>query len=140
MWHPEHFGCTVCQEVLSATQFFERDGQPYCNVHYTQLFGVVCAKCEKPILGHGKTFLDKQYHEEHFCCHVCEKLLKPGHIREWDSKPYCDKCYDKLPSELRKKYEKKKNNDAKSEKIRDRDARRAEKEKAKKEKEKGKSK
>jgi hypothetical protein len=65
-----------------------------------------------------------------------------GHIREWDSKPYCDKCYDKLPSELRKKYEKKKITDLKNEKLRERDARKAEKEKAKKdkEKEKGKSK
>lgn len=115
MFHPEHFCCFTCGEVLNGEKFFERDGEVYCDTHYASLFAVVCDYCSKPILDDGRSFLDKSYHAEHFKCSVCDCLLKSGHIREWDAKPYCDKCYMKLPSEVRKKYEKKKLGEAKIE-------------------------
>lgn len=116
MWHPEHFCCFTCGDVLNGASFFEKDGEAYCETHYAALFASVCDYCHKPILADGRTFIDKHYHAEHFKCSVCDNLLKTGHIREWDQKPYCDKCYMKLPSEVRKKYEKKKNNEMKIEK------------------------
>jgi hypothetical protein len=75
--------------------------------------------------------LDKQYHEECFNCSVCEKGLKAGHIQEWDSKPHCDKCYEKIPSEVRRKYEKKKAVDLKVEQLRQREAAKAERDRIK---------
>lgn len=115
MFHPEHFCCFTCSEVLNAASFFERDGEAYCETHYAALFATTCDYCNKPILDDGRSFLDKNYHAEHFKCSVCDSLLRSGHIREWDQKPYCDKCYMKLPSEVRKKYEKKKLGEAKIE-------------------------
>lgn len=108
MWHPEHFGCFICECVLNEHSFFEKDGHAYCETHYSALFAKICGHCHGPILGDGRSFLDKVYHIEHFVCSVCDSQLKLGHIREWDQKPYCTNCYEKLPSEVRKKYEKKK--------------------------------
>lgn len=50
MWHPEHFLCVVCQTELSGTGFCERDGRPYCDKDYHQLFSPRCAYCQGPIL------------------------------------------------------------------------------------------
>jgi hypothetical protein len=37
----------------------------------------------------------------------CDKLLKKGDITEWETKPMCMACYGKLPKDVRKKVEKK---------------------------------
>jgi len=105
-WHPDHFMCHVCGIVLLQSNFFENDGLPYCLTDFTRLFGDNCAKCLLPIQGGGKRFLEKAYHDEHFCCNTCNKLLKPGKFTAWDNKPICTPCYNKLPDELRKTVEK----------------------------------
>lgn len=50
VWHPEHFVCAVCNVELSHTGFFEREGRPYCDKDYHQLFAPRCAYCKGPIL------------------------------------------------------------------------------------------
>lgn len=49
-WHPEHFVCTHCQEEIGSRNFFERDGQPYCEKDYHTLFSPRCHYCNGPIL------------------------------------------------------------------------------------------
>lgn len=49
-WHPEHFVCTHCQEEIGSRNFFERDGQPYCEKDYHSLFSPRCYYCNGPIL------------------------------------------------------------------------------------------
>lgn len=49
-WHPEHFVCTHCQEEIGSRNFFERDGQPYCEKDYHNLFSPRCFYCNGPIL------------------------------------------------------------------------------------------
>lgn len=49
-WHPEHFVCTHCQEEIGSRNFFERDGQPYCEKDYHNLFSPRCYYCNGPIL------------------------------------------------------------------------------------------
>ena len=62
-WHPEHFTCTHCTQELGTKNFFERDGQPYCETDYHNLFSPRCAYCNGPILdvsiilGHDKGHL-----------------------------------------------------------------------------------
>lgn len=50
VWHPEHFVCAVCKMELSTMGFFERDGEPYCDKDYHQLFSPRCAYCKGPIV------------------------------------------------------------------------------------------
>lgn len=49
-WHPEHFVCNHCREELGTKNFFERDGAPYCEPDYHNLFSPRCAYCNGPIL------------------------------------------------------------------------------------------
>jgi len=102
-WHPEHFVCFYCKNPFQGGSFFEKDGRPYCETHYHQLFATLCAKCGKSIAGRGVTALDKQWHPEHFTCACCDKNLAGATFCEWDGKPMCKKCYLKLPSDLRKR-------------------------------------
>lgn len=52
-WHPEHFVCTHCQEEIGSRNFFEREGQPYCEQDYHNLFSPRCYYCNGPILDVG---------------------------------------------------------------------------------------
>jgi len=113
VWHPDHFVCFTCHEPFAGSNFYEHDGKPYCEVHYTQEFGVACAKCNRPVVHNACHFMDKVYHVEHFTCHSCDKPLKRGDITEWEMKPICMKCYGKLPSEVRKRIDKKRAADKK---------------------------
>ena len=49
-WHPEHFTCNHCNQELGTRNFFERDGHPYCEADYHNLFSPRCAYCNGPIL------------------------------------------------------------------------------------------
>lgn len=49
-WHPEHFTCAHCNQELGTRNFFERDGRPYCEPDYHNLFSPRCAYCNGPIL------------------------------------------------------------------------------------------
>eukprot|EP00030_Apusomonadida_sp_AF-17_P005312 a5245_36.p1 GENE.a5245_36~~a5245_36.p1 ORF type:complete len:222 (+),score=48.69 a5245_36:44-667(+) len=102
-WHPEHFVCAHCEKPFSGGAFYERDGMPYCDVHYHQLFGTVCAKCGKSITGRGVTAIGKQWHPDHFTCVGCDKALAGQTFCEWEGKPMCKKCFVKLPAHLRAK-------------------------------------
>lgn len=49
-WHPEHFVCNHCNQELGTRNFFERDGHPYCEPDYHNLFSPRCAYCNGAIL------------------------------------------------------------------------------------------
>jgi paxillin len=49
-WHPEHFTCNHCSQELGTRNFFEREGRPYCEPDYHNLFSPRCAYCNGPIL------------------------------------------------------------------------------------------
>ena len=49
-WHPEHFTCSHCGMELGNKNFFERDGQPFCEHDFHQLFSPRCHYCQGPIL------------------------------------------------------------------------------------------
>ncbi|KAM4740036.1 leupaxin [Anableps anableps] len=93
VWHPEHFVCTVCKRELSTIGFFEREGRPYCDKDYHQLFSPRCAYCKGPILQNILTALDQTWHPEHFFCAHCGDLFGPESYLEKDGKPYCCKDF-----------------------------------------------
>ena len=45
VWHSEHFQCHKCNIVLSPLMFFEKDGIPYCDKDYKELFSPKCSYC-----------------------------------------------------------------------------------------------
>ncbi|XP_073438835.1 paxillin [Dendrobates tinctorius] len=92
-WHPEHFVCTHCQEEIGSRNFFERDGQPYCEKDYHNLFSPRCFYCNGPILDKVVTALDRTWHPEHFFCAQCGAFFGPEGFHERDGKAYCRKDY-----------------------------------------------
>ncbi|XP_053172299.1 paxillin-like [Scomber japonicus] len=92
-WHPEHFVCTHCQEEIGSRNFFERDGQPYCEKDYHNLFSPRCHYCNGPILDKVVTALDKTWHPEHFFCAQCGNFFGPEGFHEKDGKAFCRKDY-----------------------------------------------
>ncbi|XP_046841243.1 paxillin-like isoform X3 [Xenia sp. Carnegie-2017] len=92
-WHPEHFACVVCELPLGSRNFFERDGKPYCEKDYHELYAPRCAYCNQPILDSCVTALDKTWHQECFFCHQCGKQFGDSGFHERDGKPFCRDCY-----------------------------------------------
>ncbi|CAL4114311.1 unnamed protein product [Meganyctiphanes norvegica] len=94
-WHPEHFTCAHCNQELGTKNFFERDGKPYCEVDYHNLFSPRCAYCNGPILDPKKcvTALDQTWHPEHFFCTQCGNTFGEEGFHEKDGKPYCKEDY-----------------------------------------------
>lgn len=92
-WHPEHFVCTHCQEEIGSRNFFEREGQPYCERDYHHLFSPRCFYCNGPILDKVVTALDRTWHPEHFFCAQCGAFFGPEGFHEKDGKAYCRKDY-----------------------------------------------
>uniref|UniRef100_A0A3P8VSW6 Paxillin n=1 Tax=Cynoglossus semilaevis TaxID=244447 RepID=A0A3P8VSW6_CYNSE len=92
-WHPEHFVCTHCQEEIGSRNFFERDGEPYCETDYHHLFSPRCYYCNGPILDKVVTALDRTWHPEHFFCAQCGSFFGSEGFHEKDGKAYCRKDY-----------------------------------------------
>jgi len=88
-WHPEHFSCAHCRQELGSKNFYEREGQPYCEDDYHQLYSPRCAYCNGPILDKCVTALDTNWHPEHFFCAHCGKQFGQEGFHEKDGKPYC---------------------------------------------------
>ncbi|XP_037913636.1 transforming growth factor beta-1-induced transcript 1 protein [Hermetia illucens] len=92
-WHPEHFTCNHCNQELGTRNFFERDGYPYCEPDYHNLFSPRCAYCNGAILDKCVTALDKTWHTEHFFCAQCGQQFGEEGFHERDGKPYCRNDY-----------------------------------------------
>ncbi|KAM9475076.1 leupaxin [Clarias gariepinus] len=93
VWHPEHFVCMVCKVELGSKGFFERDGKPYCEADYQQLYSPRCSYCQGPILQNILTAMDRTWHPEHFFCTHCGEQFGPSGFMEREGKPYCPKDF-----------------------------------------------
>lgn len=92
-WHPECFSCAHCRHELGTVNFFERDGQPYCEGCYHNLFSPRCAYCNGPILDKCVTALGQTWHPDCFFCAQCGCQFGEDGFHEKDGKPYCKPCY-----------------------------------------------
>jgi len=92
-WHPEHFTCNNCNQELGTVNFFERDGAPYCEQCYHNIFSPRCAACQGPILDKCVSALDKTWHPECFRCASCGNQFGDEGFHEKDNAAYCRACY-----------------------------------------------
>jgi len=90
-YHLDHFVCTNCKVQLGTLPYFEKDGYPYCEDHYHELFSPRCTLCDKPITDRCLTALGHMWHPEHLLCAVCEKpLAEAATYYERDGKAFCE--------------------------------------------------
>ena len=97
-WHQHCFKCPMCPMPFETLSFVPGDdGFPYCETHFYEKRGLLCAACRLPILqGKRVTMGDKAFHADHFCCAECKKHLAGLTFRRKEDKPYCVHCFQKL--------------------------------------------
>ncbi|KAK4326541.1 hypothetical protein Pmani_002944 [Petrolisthes manimaculis] len=106
-WHVEHFVCAKCEKPFMGNRHYERKGLAYCETHYHELFGNLCFICNTVIYGDVVMALNKAWCTHHFACAVCDtKMTQKTKFFEFDQKPICKKCYEKIPQELKKRLKK----------------------------------
>ncbi|XP_064612081.1 leupaxin-like [Liolophura sinensis] len=93
LWHVEHFVCAHCKLELGTQNFYERDGQAYCEKDYHNLFAPRCAYCNGPILDKCVTALGTTWHPEHFFCSSCGETFGEDGFHERDGKAFCRRDY-----------------------------------------------
>lgn len=71
VWHPEHFVCAVCKEEVGTCGFFERDGKPYCEKDYQNLFAPRCGYCKGPIIQVNSILTWLDFSQPHSICYIC---------------------------------------------------------------------
>jgi LIM and senescent cell antigen-like-containing domain protein 1/2 len=103
VYHPEHFVCAQCHTPFPDGQFYEVNMLPYCEMHYKELFAERCAKCDRAIVGQETKGCGKSWHPGCFVCTACEAPFPTMQFWPWEEKPYCTKCFDKLPEKVRRK-------------------------------------
>ncbi|KAK2490399.1 hypothetical protein MC885_007472 [Smutsia gigantea] len=91
-YHPDHFSCTHCGKELTA-EARELKGELYCLPCHDKMGVPICGACRRPIEGRVVNALGKQWHVEHFVCAKCEKPFL-GH-RHYEKKglAYCETHY-----------------------------------------------
>ncbi|XP_054534947.1 LIM and senescent cell antigen-like-containing domain protein 2 isoform X1 [Pan troglodytes] len=94
-YHPDHFNCTHCGKELTA-EARELKGELYCLPCHDKMGVPICGACRRPIEGRVVNALGKQWHVEHFVCAKCEKPFL-GH-RHYEKKglAYCETHYNQL--------------------------------------------
>ncbi|CAF0739231.1 unnamed protein product [Didymodactylos carnosus] len=108
-WHVEHFACGRCEKPFLGSKHYEKNGIAYCETDYHHLFGNTCFVCNTIISGDVFTACNKTYCVDHFACMICEtKMDEKSKFYDVDAKPVCKKCFNKLPSDVRKQIERKK--------------------------------
>lgn len=73
-WHRACFACTRCEAPFDGDDFYVHDGRPWCQYHYAEENGTLCASssCRKPI--EGACILapsvrgDERFHPGHLRC------------------------------------------------------------------------
>ncbi|RKO99228.1 hypothetical protein CXG81DRAFT_14790, partial [Caulochytrium protostelioides] len=96
-YHPSHFQCTRCANVLSAACFYEHEHAPYCESCYSAQFLPTCRYCATAIWDQCITALEQTWHPDHFVCAQCGDRFQPGAgFLEHNGLPYCEADYFNL--------------------------------------------
>lgn len=93
------------------------------ELHWHQLFGEVCAKCNRACVGQVIRAVGKSFHAACLRCNGCDASLGGSGFYEWETKVMCKKCYSNLPSKVRKEIDKKRKEKEKARKAREKAAR-----------------
>ncbi|RKO89237.1 hypothetical protein BDK51DRAFT_11852, partial [Blyttiomyces helicus] len=104
-YHLEHFLCSRCEKPFNDSTYWEYRGKPYCETHYHELLGEICGFCHEPVTGRVIKALARVWCEHHFRCMGCHDHLATGKAAflDWDTKPYCRRCFEALAVDVRKR-------------------------------------
>ena len=122
VFHPEHFVCYKCNTPMHRSKYYPFENRVYCEHDFKEVTGKVCQYCLRVSKGKSINSLGNEYCENHFMytmlirCMGCFTSLadvNKAKFIDFDSKPFCTVCYDKLPAKSKKKIEEYKIKEAK---------------------------
>jgi paxillin len=96
VWHKECFCCVTCGVEFADGKFMERDGQPYCEQHFLEMFGQRCGGCGLVIRDKYLQAMDQSWHPDCFVCGECGCGFDDGAYFTHESKPYCREHFGSL--------------------------------------------
>lgn len=100
----QHFVCAVCEKPFLGNRHYERKGLAYCEQHFHKLYGNICFRCSQPCGSEVFQALQKTWCTKCFSCSLCDKKMdQKTKFYEFDMKPTCKRCYDRFPTELKKR-------------------------------------
>eukprot|EP00116_Pleurobrachia_bachei_P007350 sb/3467612/ len=76
-WHVECFACFNCKAPLTG-EYMVKDGNPYCEKDYLNLYGQKCKICNEFIVGRVLQAGGVSYHNACLRCHVCKAAFTEG--------------------------------------------------------------
>ncbi|XP_029981296.1 LIM and senescent cell antigen-like-containing domain protein 2 isoform X1 [Sphaeramia orbicularis] len=94
-YHPDHFNCNNCGKELTADAR-ELKGELYCLPCHDKMGVPICGACRRPIEGRVVNAMGKQWHVEHFVCAKCEKPFLGHRHYERKGLAYCETHYNQL--------------------------------------------
>ncbi|KAF7252557.1 LIM and senescent cell antigen-like-containing domain protein 1 [Varanus komodoensis] len=92
-YHPDHFNCANCGKELTA-EARELKGELYCLPCHDKMGVPICGACRRPIEGRVVNAMGKQWHVEHFVCAKCEKPFLGHRHYERKGLAYCETHYN----------------------------------------------
>ena len=91
-YHPHHFVCQNCNNVLDVTNFYTIDDEPHCAPCFSALNAQLCARCNQPCAPGTALFaMNKHWHPEHFACFECTAPLQSRFFNK-GGEPHCEGC------------------------------------------------
>ncbi|XP_016529372.1 LIM and senescent cell antigen-like-containing domain protein 1 isoform X5 [Poecilia formosa] len=98
-YHPDHFNCNNCGKELTADAR-ELKGELYCLPCHDKMGVPICGACRRPIEGRVVNAMGKQWHVEHFVCAKCEKPFLGHRHYERKGLAYCETHYNQVTNTL----------------------------------------
>ncbi|MFH4981146.1 hypothetical protein AB6A40_007855 [Gnathostoma spinigerum] len=103
-WHLDHFSCFVCGKPFYGSKYIERRDKAYCERCYVKTFAEICYKCSTGLIGGNIKVFKKHWCPKCYTCCTCDAQLDvKSKVVEFDMRPLCKKCYEKLPDELKER-------------------------------------
>ncbi|KAF1921347.1 hypothetical protein BDU57DRAFT_466729 [Ampelomyces quisqualis] len=90
-YHKNCFVCRTCHDPFSTAEFYVYENSPYCDRHYHELNGSMCASCDRGIEGeYLQIDARTKFHPRCFTCTTCRAVLKDDYY-ELNGQRYCDR-------------------------------------------------
>ena len=97
-WHKQCFVCRTCEEPFNTADFYVLNNHPYCEQHYHEKNGSLCAGCRRGIEGqylettspgpNGR--VERKFHPRCFTCTVCRVVLSDDYF-EISGRVFCER-------------------------------------------------
>lgn len=90
-YHKHCFTCRTCNDPFPTAEFYVFNNSPYCERHYHELNGSICAACNRGIEGqYLETDSRRKFHPRCFTCTTCRIVLQDDYY-EVGGQKYCDR-------------------------------------------------